>query len=140
MAQLVYKAGQRRHLFAVRRLAPNPDDNDLYIAGELVAVYSSTDAEDVSRQARIKDQVIPPYAVVHVTGYMLALAHQSHDGFRVWVFEGEGAVYEQYIISLLDAVRAGWVVRKTQSFHLESGQATSLDSRANLLSHKDLNG
>ena len=55
MAQLVYKAGQRRHLFAVRKLAPDPNDDDLYVAGDLVAVYSSTDAEDVSRQARLKD-------------------------------------------------------------------------------------
>jgi hypothetical protein len=140
MAELVYKSGQRRHLFAVRQLLPDPDDEDRYLAGPLVGVYSSTNAVGVSRQAHRDGLVSFPYAVVHVTGYMLALAHQGHDGFRVWVFEADGAVYEQYIISLLDAVRAGWVVRKTQSFHPESGQATSLDSHANLLPYKDLNG
>jgi hypothetical protein len=114
MAQLVYKAGQRRHLFAVRRLAADPNDADLYVAGELVGVYSSTDAEDVSRQARLKDQVLPPYVVVHVTGYMLALAHQGQEGFRVWVTEADGVVHEQYIVSLTDMVRSAWTVRKTR--------------------------
>src|SRR5215204_3021445 len=114
MAQLVYKAGQRRHLFAVRRLAVAPDDEDCYIAGELVAVYSSTDAEDVARQARLKDQVHPPYAVVHVTGYMLALAHQGQEGFRVWVVELGDEVREHYYTSYTDMVRANWSVRKTR--------------------------
>jgi hypothetical protein len=114
MAQLVYKAGQRRHLFAVRQLAPDPNDDDCYVAGDLVAVYSSTDATDVGRQARLKGLVIPPYAVVHVTGYMLALTHQGQEGFRVWVVESDEFTHEQYIMSLVDMVRAGWTVRKTR--------------------------
>ena len=114
MAQLVYKAGQRRHLFAVRQLAADPNDDDCYVAGDLVAVYSSTNAKDVSRQARLQDQVLPPYVVVHVTGYMLALAHQGQEGFRVWVTEADGVVHEQYIVSLADMVRTAWTVRKTR--------------------------
>jgi hypothetical protein len=112
MAQLVYKAGQRRHLFAVRHLVPDPNDEDCYVAGDLAAVYSSTDAEDVSRQARLDGLVFPPYVVVHVTGYMLALAHQGQEGFRIWVFEGESRIQEQYIVSLTDMVRHSWKVRK----------------------------
>jgi hypothetical protein len=112
MAQLVYKAGQRRHLFAVRQLAPDPNDDDCYVAGNLVAVYSSTDATDVSRQARLKDGAVPPYVVVHVTGYMLALTHQGQQGFRVWVVESDEFTHEQYIMSLVDMVRAAWTVRK----------------------------
>ncbi|HEY4649182.1 MAG TPA: hypothetical protein VIG95_08730 [Gemmatimonadales bacterium] len=114
MAELVYKSGQRRHLFAVRHLIPDPEDNDCYIAGPLVAVYTSTSAAGVSRQARRDALVFPPYAVVHVTGYMLALARQSQQGFRVWVIESDGVIHEQYIVSLVDAVRAGWTIRKTQ--------------------------
>jgi hypothetical protein len=114
MAQLVYKSGQRRHLFAVRRLVADPNDDDCYAAGDLIAVYSSTDATDVSRKARLDGLVLPPYAVVHVTGYMLALAHQGQEGFRVWIVESEGAVREQYIVSVVDMVRAGWTVRKTR--------------------------
>jgi hypothetical protein len=114
MAQLVYKAGQRRHLFAVRQLVPDPNDSDSYVAGDLVAVYSSTDATDVSRQVRHAGLVSPPYAVVHVTGYMLALAHQGQAGFRVWVVESDGALREQYLVSLVDMVRGNWNVRKTQ--------------------------
>ena len=114
MAQLVYKVGQRRHLFAVRHLAPDPNDEDCYVAGDLVAVYSSTEATDVIRQARLHGLVFPPYAVVHVTGYMLALAHQGQEGFRVWVIESEAVVYEQYIVSVVDMVRAGWKVRKSR--------------------------
>ncbi len=114
MAQLVYKAGQRRHLFVVRRLVPDPNDDDCYLAGDLVAVYSSTDATDVIRQARLKGLVVPPYVVVHVTGYMLALTHQGQEGFRVWVIESDEATHEQYIISLVDMVRAAWTVRKTR--------------------------
>jgi hypothetical protein len=114
MAELVYKSGQRRHLFAVRHLIPDPEDNDCYIAGPLVAVYTSTSAAGVSRQARRDGLVFPPYAVVHVTGYMLALAHQAQAGFRVWVIESDGVVYEQYIVSLVDAVRSGWNVRRTR--------------------------
>ncbi|HZN99086.1 MAG TPA: hypothetical protein VFB61_15235 [Gemmatimonadales bacterium] len=112
MAQLVYKAGQRRHLFAVRQLAPHPNEKDCYVAGELVAVYSSTDASDVSRRARNDGLVSPPYAVVHVTGYMLALAHQGQEGFRVLVVEADGLLHEQYIVSVVDMVREGWSVRK----------------------------
>jgi hypothetical protein len=52
MAQLVYRTGQRRHLFAVRHLLPDPNDEDCYVAGPLVAVYSSTSSMDVARQAR----------------------------------------------------------------------------------------
>ena len=112
MAQLVYKAGQRRHLFAVRQLAPHPNEEDCYVAGELIAVYSSTDASDVSRRARNDGLVSPPYAVVHVTGYMLALAHQGQEGFRVLVVEADGLLHEQYIVSVVDMVREGWSVRK----------------------------
>ncbi len=114
MAQLVYRTGQRRHLFAVRHLAPDPNDDDCYVAGDLAAVYSSTDAADVSRQASVDGLVSPPYAVVHVTGYMLALGHQGQEGFRVWVIESEGAVHEQYLVSVVDMVRGGWSVRKTR--------------------------
>ena len=117
MAQLIYKPGQRRHLFAVRQLAPDPNDDECYLAGDLVAVYSSTDAEDVSRQARLKGLVEPPYVVVHVTGYMLALTHQGQEGFRVWVVESDEVSHEQYIMSLVDMVRAAWTVRKTHQFH-----------------------
>ncbi|MFL5447275.1 MAG: hypothetical protein ACJ8AP_14860 [Gemmatimonadales bacterium] len=113
MAQLIYKAGQRKHLFAVRQLLPDPKDDDCYIAGDLVAVYSSTDATDVSQQARDKGLVVPPYVVVHVTGYMLALTHQGQGGFRVWVVESDEVTHEQYIMSLVDMVRASWTVRKT---------------------------
>lgn len=60
MAQLVYKAGQRRHLFAVRHLLPDPNNEDCYVAGPLVAVYSSTDATDVMHQARRESLVFPP--------------------------------------------------------------------------------
>ena len=114
MAQLVYKTGQRRHLFAVRHLVPDPDDDEGYVAGDLAAVYSSTDGADVSRQARLDGLVSPPFAVVHVTGYMLALAHQGQEGFRVWVFESESRVQEQYIVSLADMVRSSWTVCKTR--------------------------
>ncbi len=114
MAQLVYRTGQRRHLFAVRHLAPDPNDESCYVAGDLAAVYSSTDAADVSRQARLDGLVSPPYAVVHVTGYMLALGHQGQEGFRVWVTESEGVVHEQYLVSVVDMVRGGWTVRKTR--------------------------
>jgi hypothetical protein len=114
MAQLVYKPGRRRQLFAVRHLAPDPNDEGSYVAGPLAAVYSSTDFREVARQAREEGLVFPPYAVVHVTGYMLALAHQGHQGFRVWVVEPGGEVGEQYVVSLVDMVRAGWSVRKTR--------------------------
>jgi hypothetical protein len=114
MAELVYRVGQRRHLFAVRHLVPHPDDEERYVAGDLVGVFSSTDAADVSRHASLQGVVSPPYAVVHVTGYMLALAHQGQEGFRVWVTEPEGSVHEQYLVSLLDMVRGGWTVRKTR--------------------------
>ena len=112
MAQLVYKSGQRKHLFAVRHLLPDPNDEDCYVAGPLVAVYSSTNSTDVIRQARRDSLVFPPYAVVHVTGYMLALAHQGQEGFRVWVIEPGGEVREHYYTSLTDMVRASWSVRK----------------------------
>ena len=112
MAQIVYRAGQRRHLFAVRHLAPDPNDEDCYIAGDLVGVYSSTDATDVSRQAHLEGLVSPPYAVIHVTGYMLALSHQGQEGFRVWIIESQGAVHEQYLVSLVDMIRGVWRVRK----------------------------
>ena len=114
MAQLVYKVGQRRHLFAVRHLAPDPNDEDCYVAGDLVAVYSSTEATDVIRQARLHGLVFPPYAVVHVTGYMLALSQQGQQGFRIWVIESEDLVHEQFLVSLVDMVRGAWTVRKTQ--------------------------
>jgi hypothetical protein len=114
MANLVYKPGQRKHLFAVRQLLPDPNNEDCYVAGPLVAVYSSSDPTDVIRQARGEDLVVPPYVVVvHVTGYMLALAHQGPEGFRVWVIEPSGHVVEQFVVSLIDMVRAGWIVRKT---------------------------
>ena len=113
MAQLVYKVGQRGHLFAVRHLVPDPTDEDFYVAGDLAAVYSSTDPADVGRQARLERLVSPPYAVVDVTGYMLALTRQGQEGFRVWVMESESRLQEQYIVSLADMVRASWTVRKT---------------------------
>ena len=112
MAQLVYKSGQRRHLFAVRHLPPDPNDEDCYVAGPLVAVYSSTSSKDVIRQALRESLVVPPYAVVHVTGYMLALSHQGQEGFRVWVVYPSGEVQEQYYTSMTDMVRASWSVRK----------------------------
>ena len=114
MAQLVYKPGQRRHLFAVRHLVPDPADDNSYIAGPLAGVYSSTDVTDVSRQATLDGLVTPPYAVVHVTGYMLALAHEGREGFRVWIVEPDGTVHEQYLVSLVDMVRSDWSVRKTR--------------------------
>jgi hypothetical protein len=117
MANLVYKPGQRRHLFALRHLLPDPNDEDAYVAGPLVGVYGSSSPTDVIRQARRESLVFPPYVVVHVTGYMLALAHQGPEGFRVWVIEPGGHVVEQYVVSLLDMVRAGWTVRKTREFH-----------------------
>jgi hypothetical protein len=113
MAELVYRPGQRRHLFAVRHLLPDPDDKDCYVAGALVAVYTATDPMDVSRQANQEAQVVPPYAVVHVTGYMLALAHQGQEGFRVWVVESGGRVHEQYVTSVVDMVRGEWRARRT---------------------------
>jgi hypothetical protein len=112
MAQLVYRTGQRRHLFAVRHLLPDPNDEGCYVAGPLVAVYSSTSSKDVARQARHEGFVFPPYAVVHVTGYMLALAHQGQEGFRVWVVEPGGTMHEQFFTSLVDMVRGQWSVRK----------------------------
>jgi hypothetical protein len=72
----------------------SPNYEDCYVAGPLVAVYSSTDSKDVIRQVRRESLVFPPYAVVHVTGYMLALAHQGQEGFRVWVVESGGEVRE----------------------------------------------
>jgi len=114
MAQLLYKHGQRRHLFAVRHLLADPRDEHGYRAGPLVAVYGSTDSMGVIRQVRRDGLVFPPYAVVHVTGYMLALAHQGQEGFRVWVVESGGEVREQYVVSLVDMVRAEWSVRKTR--------------------------
>ena len=80
----------------------------------LVAVYSSTDSLDVIRKARRESLVFPPYTVVQVTGYMLALAHRGQEGFRVWVVEPGGEVREHYYTSLVDMVRAGWSVRKTR--------------------------
>ena len=112
MAQLVYKAGQRRHLFAVRHLLPDPNAEHCYVAGPLVAVYSGTSSSDVIRQARRESLVFPPYAVVHVTGYMLALAHEGQEGFRVWVVEPGGQVQEHYYTSLVEMVRASWRIRK----------------------------
>ena len=112
MAELVYKAGQRRHLFAVRHLLPDPNDEHCYVAGPIAAVYSSTSPRDVIREARRGGLVFPPYAVTHVTGYMLALAHEGQGGFRVWVIELGGKVREQYVTSLVDVVRDGWSVRK----------------------------
>ena len=98
----------------MRRLEPDPDDETSYVAGTLVAVYRSTDPMDVIRQVREDGQVSPPYVVVHVTGYMLALAHEGQHGFRVWIVQGSGEeVREQYLVSLIDMVRAEWSVRKT---------------------------
>jgi hypothetical protein len=114
MAQLVYKPGQRKHLYAVRRLRPDPSDAHHYLAGPLVAVYTSTDPSDAGRQAHEDGLVSAPYAVVHVTGYMLALAHQGQEGFRIWVVEADTQVQEQYIVSLVDMVRGEWKVRKTR--------------------------
>jgi hypothetical protein len=114
MAQLLYKPGQRRHLFAVRQLLQDPRDEDCYVAGPLAGVYSSSDPEDVRIQAARDSSVRPPYAVVHVTGYMLALTHQGQQGFRVWVTEPSAVVHEHYIVSLVDVVRAAWSVRKMQ--------------------------
>ncbi len=114
MAQLVYKPGQRKHLYAVRRLLPDPGDAHHYLPGPLVAVYTSTDPTDASRQAQEDGMVSAPYAVVHVSGYMLALAHQGQEGFRIWVVEPDTLVQEQYIVSLVDMVRGEWRVRKTR--------------------------
>jgi hypothetical protein len=113
MSQLVYKPGQRKHLFAVRRLLPDPRDADSYVAGPLVAVYTSTDPADVGRRAQEDGLASAPYVVVHVTGYMLALAHQGQEGFRIWVTESGSALHEQYIVSLVDMVRGEWRIRKT---------------------------
>ena len=124
MAQLVYKPGQRRHLFVVRQLLPDPNDQDCYVAGPLVAVYSSADPMDVIRQVRDGTLVFPPYAVVHVTGYMLALAHQGQEGFRVWVVEPGGDVHEHYYMSQVDMVRANWSVRRTQYDGITAAVAT----------------
>jgi hypothetical protein len=96
----------------VRHLLPDPNDENCYVAGPLVAVYSSTSSMDVIRQVRRESLVLPPYAVVHVTGYMLALAHQGQEGFRVWVVEPGGEVREQYYTSLVDMVRGSWSIRK----------------------------
>ena len=112
MAELIYKVGQRRHLFAVRHLLADPNDENCYMAGPLVGVYASSSAKDVIRQARREALVFPPYVVVHVTGYMLAVARQGQEGFRAWVIEPGGEVHEQYIVSLVDMVRAGWSIRK----------------------------
>jgi hypothetical protein len=68
MANLVYKPGQRSHLFALRHLLPDPNDEDAYVAGPLVGVYGSSSPTDVIRQARRESLVFPPYVVVHVTG------------------------------------------------------------------------
>lgn len=114
MAQLIYKPGRRRHLFAVRHLVPDPGSEESYVAGHLVAVYASTSSEEVVAEVRRQELAVPPFAVIHVTGYMLAMAHQGQDGFRVWVAEPGGEVHEQYIVSLVDMVRSGWSVRKTQ--------------------------
>ena len=114
MTQLVYRPGQRRNLYAVRHLLPDPDDEECYVAGPLVAVYTSTDPTDVSRQVQSEGLVVPPYPVVHVTGYMLALAHQGQEGFRVWVIEQGGAVQEQYVTSVVDMVRGEWRARRSQ--------------------------
>jgi hypothetical protein len=113
MANLIYKPGQRRHLFVLRQLLPAPNDEDSYVAGPLVAVYSSGSSSDVIRQTRRESLVSPPYVVVHVTGYMLALAHQGQEGFRVWVIEPGGHVVEHYVLSLIDMVRGYWSVRRT---------------------------
>ena len=64
------------------------------------------------RQVRRESLVFPPYAVVHVTGYMLALAHQGQEGFRVWVVEPGGEVREHYHTSQVDMVRGSWSIRK----------------------------
>jgi len=92
MAQLIYKPGQRRHLFAVRRLLPDPASEESYVAGTLAAVYTSTSSDGVVAEVRSGELVSPPFAVVHVTGYMLAMAHQGQEGFRVWVVEPGGQV------------------------------------------------
>jgi hypothetical protein len=63
-----------------------------------------------------------------MTGYMLALAHQSQEGFSVWVVEPGREVREHYYTSLSDMVRASWSVRKTRDFHPESRRTASLDS------------
>lgn len=114
VAQLIYKPGQRRHLFAVRHLIPDPSDDECYVAGPLVGVYNSTSSSDVIRQVRRDRLVFPPYAVAHVTGYMLAMAHQGQAGFQVWIIEPGGKAREQYVVSLVDVVRAGWSVRKAR--------------------------
>ena len=114
MARLIYKPGQRRHVFAVRRLVPDPANEECYVAGHLVAVYTSTSSEEVVAEVCRQELVLPPFAVVHVTGYMLAMAHQGQEGFRVWVVEPGGQPQEQYVLSLVDMVRAGWSVRKMQ--------------------------
>jgi hypothetical protein len=114
MAQLVYKPGQRKHLYAVRRLLPDPDDADQYVAGPLLAVYTSADPAEVTRQACERGLATPPFAVVHVTGYMLAMAHQGQEGFRFWVFESDGVAHEQYVVTLMDMVRGEWRARRTR--------------------------
>jgi hypothetical protein len=65
MAQLLYRPGQRRHLFAVRQLLQDPRDEDCYVAGPLAGVYSSSDPEDVRIEAARDSSVRPPYAAVH---------------------------------------------------------------------------
>jgi hypothetical protein len=86
MAKLLYRPGQRRHLFAVRQLLQDPRDEDCYVAGPLAGVYSSSDPEDVRIEAARDSSVRPPYAAVH----------------------------EHYIVSLVDVVRAAWSVRNMQ--------------------------
>jgi hypothetical protein len=63
------------------------------------------DPQDVNSQVQREGLVEPPFAVVHVTGY---------EGFRVWVVEPGGTMHEQYVVSLVDMVRASWTVRKVR--------------------------
>ena len=115
MAQLVYKTGQRRHLFAVRQAGARSQGRELLCRGGpggglQLDRRGGRDSPGAAQRLRYS----PPYVVVHVTGYMLALTHQGQEGFRVWVIEIGREIHEQYIMSLVDMVRAAWTVRKTQ--------------------------
>jgi hypothetical protein len=65
MAQLVYKVASPDACSRGATSAPRSERRDCYVAGPLVAVYSSTDSMDVIRQVSRGSLVFPPYAVVH---------------------------------------------------------------------------
>ena len=74
-----------------------------------------------------------PLVVVHVPGYMLALAHQGQERFRVWVVELGGGVHEQYIVSLVDMARAIGVFANRRDSTKQGGILRALDNQGMLL-------